>query len=182
MSNMPRTAPSFCGVGPRARRTQAGVGSSSGTGGSSGGCGIFAVFSLLLGVAAMAFADLSFRTSCSALLDFAVFRGVVCGFAGRLRRLSYSLYFAASDTSAYRLLHHSPSDRNAPIAAAFLISSRSGLRPFVFAKSDSQSLSSLRSSSGPVGCMAWLFDMVRKAYNVQMELVMLMVVVEDAIY
>lgn len=97
MSKIPSTAPSFCGVGPSAQRTCAGVGSSSGTVAGSGACRVLIPFRLLLGVAAMALAGLSFKALCSVLFSVVLtgFCGVVCGLALCPRRLSYSLYLAA---------------------------------------------------------------------------------------
>lgn len=50
---------------------------------------IFSVLFTLLGVAAMALADLSLKTFCSAFLgvDVVLFCGVVCVFVGTFRKL-----------------------------------------------------------------------------------------------
>lgn len=169
MSKILSTAPSFCGVGPNALRTQAGVGSSSGTGASSCGFRPPSFCLLLLGVAAMALADRSLKAlrSASFGVDLVVFRGVVCCFFVPLRLLLYSLYFATVPT-----YQHATSvclDQNyTRIVAFFLMSSLEGLRPpFAFAKSFSHFFNSTRSSSGALCCNCASLDIVTLLRRIQ---------------
>lgn len=62
-SKIPSTWPSFCGVGPRALRMNAGVGSSSLTGESCGACCNAVLEIVLRGVDTTAFGGRSLRTS-----------------------------------------------------------------------------------------------------------------------
>ena len=130
MSNIPSTCPSLCGVGPRPLRIKAGVGCSSLTGESMGGCNCALssdLKALPRGVVVAAFGarSLSALSGTSRLRE--LFFGVSIGcllYSGYLRELK-RLYLAA-------------------IAALLLMSSREGLRPLSCLKVFSQILSSSR--------------------------------------
>ena len=131
MSKMPSTCPSLCGVGPRPLRIKAGVGCSSLTGESIGGCSCVLssdLKALPRGVVVAAFGARSLSvfsgTSRMRELFFGVSTGAGLAYSGYLRELK-RLYLAA-------------------IAALLLMSSREGLRPLSSLKVFSQTLSSSR--------------------------------------
>lgn len=131
MSKMPSTWPSLCGVGPRPLRMNAGVGCSSLTGESMGGCNCALssdLKALPRGVVVAAFGARSLSalsgTSRLRVFFFGVSTGASLVYSGYLRELK-RLYLAA-------------------IAALLLMSSREGLRPLSSLNVFSQLFSSSR--------------------------------------
>jgi len=133
MSKMPSTWPSLCGVGPRPLRMKAGVGCSSLTGDSMGGCGCVLssdLKALPRGVVVAAFGarSLSALSGMSRLRELFFGVSMGCLTHSRYLRELKRLYFAA-------------------IAALLLMSSRDGLQPLSILNVFSQLLSSSRKMS-----------------------------------